>query len=114
MYVHITMYLIITCCRQTVGTGFIGYTKCEDKYITVLVTANHVIPEFKDAKASRIAFGNLLPDKKKLVLRGFEIFTGNFWSNPSREVCMLISHAYCILIANRSWWKTFAVCTIKL
>ena len=97
MYVHITVYLIISCCRQTVGTGFIGYAKCRDKYITVLVTANHVIPEFEDAKASRIAFENLLPDSKKLVLKGFEIFIGSFWSSPQREVCMLISYAFCVL-----------------
>ena len=72
--------------RQTVGTGFIGYTKYKDKYITVLVTANHVIPAFEDAKASRISFENLLPDNKKVVLKGFEIFTGAFWSSPLREV----------------------------
>ena len=72
--------------RQTVGTGFIGYTKYKDKYITVLVTANHVIPTLEDGKASRIAFENLLPDNKKLVLKGFEIFTGAFWSSPLREV----------------------------
>ena len=83
-------------CRQTVGTGFIGYTKYKDKYITVLVTANHVIPTFEDAKASRITFENLLPDNKKLTLKGFEIFTGGFWSSPLREVRMkLISiHKY--------------------
>ena len=87
MHIHVTMYLIISCCRQTVGTGFIGYINYKDKYITVLVTANHVIPKFEDAKASRIAFENLLPDNKKLILKGFEIFTGNFWSSPLREVC---------------------------
>ena len=73
-------------CRQTVGTGFIGYTKCKDKYITVLVTANHVIPEFEDGKASRVIFENVPPDNKKIVLKGFEIFTGDFWSSPMKEV----------------------------
>ena len=73
-------------CRYTVGTGFIGYTKYKDKYITVLVTANRVIPEFEDGKASRIVFENLLPDNNKLVLKGYEIFTGDFWSSPSEEV----------------------------
>ena len=77
-------------CRRTVGTGFIGYTKYKDKYITVLVTANHVIPDFEDGKASRIIFENVLPDKKKIVLKGFEIFTGalSFWSSPLKEVHM--------------------------
>ena len=67
--------------RQTVGTGFIGYTPYKDKYITVLVTASHVIPTHEDAKASRITFENILPDNKKIFLKGYEIFTGGFWSN---------------------------------
>ena len=96
------MQLAIQCkstlhCRQTVGVGFIGYSKYKDKYITVLVTANHVIPDFEDGKASRIAFENLLPGNKRIVLKGFEIFTGGFWSSPSREVCMiLIDSSNCI------------------
>ena len=52
------------------------------------MTANHVIPALEDGKASRIAFKNLLPDNKKLVLKGIEIFTGAFWSSPLREVRM--------------------------
>ena len=76
------------CYRQTVGTGFIGYTKYKDKYITVLVTANHVIPALEDGKASRFAFENLLPDNKNVILKGLEIFTGEFWSSPVREVRM--------------------------
>ena len=89
------MQLAIQCkstlyCRQAIGTGFIGYTKYKDKYITVLVTANRVIPDFEYGKASRIAFENLLPDNKKLLLKGFEIFTGGFWSSPLREVRMIL------------------------
>ena len=72
--------------RQTVGTGFIGYAKYKDKYITVLVTASHVIPTFEDAKASRITFENILPDNKKIFLKGFEVFTGEFWTSPMRQV----------------------------
>jgi len=66
---------------QTTGTGFIGYTAYKQKFITVLVTANHVIPNFEDAKASQITFENVLPNKK-IILKGFEIFTGGFWSSP--------------------------------
>ena len=51
------------------------------------MTANHVIPEFEDAKASRVIFDNVPPDKKKIVLKGFEICTGDFWSSPMKEVC---------------------------
>jgi len=74
---------------QTTGTGFIGYTAYKEKYITVLVTANHVIPNFEDAKASRITFENVLTDKK-IILKGFEIFTGGFWSSPLMEVFEMI------------------------
>ena len=83
---YYTIQVLETLHRQTVGTGFIGYTKYKDKYITVLVTAGHVIPTFEDAKASRIAFENILPDNKKKILKGFEIFTGGFWTSPMREV----------------------------
>ena len=81
-----TIQVLETLHRQTVGTGFIGYTKYKEKYITVLVTASHVIPTFEDAKASRITFENILPDNKKKLLKGFEIFTGGFWMSPMREV----------------------------
>ena len=72
--------------RQTVGTGFIGYAQCKDEYISVLVTANHVIPTVEDGRASRIIFENVLSDNRKLTLKGFQIFTGDFWSSPMKEV----------------------------
>lgn len=50
------------------------------------MTASHVIPTFEDAKASRITFENILPDKKKIILKGFEIFTGDFWMSPMGQV----------------------------
>ena len=79
--------------------GFIGYTKYKDKYITVLVTTNNVITDFEGGKASRIIFENLRPDNKKLVLKGFEIFTEGFWSSPLREVRMiLIDRRACLII----------------
>ena len=73
-----------------IGTGFLGYAKCGEKYCTVLVTSNHVIKDFNDAMGSRFIFENLLPDRH-IILKGFDIFVkDSFWSSPLEEVTICI------------------------
>ena len=92
------MYLLhIFLChlRSMVGTGFIGYMKLREKYATVLVTNNHVIPTEENAMGSRLTFDNVVPGSR-CVLRGCNLFKrSGFWSSPEQEV---ILHTSCVTI----------------